>query len=362
MTQPKTAKVYDMTPSQLRRQVKRQSSGEARPSVFSAMADGSLAAQFFFNLAGFEFGETKFFMKIVELCGEGGRPVEVFDEKLAEHARCTDRTIRAWRAAYIARAQTINFWPLLIAEGEYDQYRQRYKPTSYSVAIADHIERAVTLARSMPEYERDRVEAVRRAAEECYDDIPDAPAQRRVRKPKKSRRSPVMQSLEKAAKNLDQGKHALDALTDRQRAALVAGQGEDLRRRLDELQAQIDNLRASISETVEEAEVDDMPEKISGIPPAESSFREDINTNTRKLPDEPEPETEHPPEAVSLFDGLCERLTKPLIQSAELVLAADSPPRVPDDNERAERAAILEFEAGLEREEAEERALDELLE
>jgi hypothetical protein len=161
-----------------------------------------------------------------------------------------------------------------------------------------------------------------------------------------------MRSLSNAAQNLGKGRKALDAMPARMRAALLAGQGEELREMLLSMQGQIDGFLADLSEPDEGVEVRYMPEKISGIPPAasghadgEDRFRvkEDLNT-TRKRSGEPE----STPEDVSAWGGVVERLTRPQVQSVEIELAVappaeESPPAedVPDEAQVHARVADL---------------------
>jgi hypothetical protein len=354
------AQVIDFAPGQFRRVMQRQAAA-ADQGIFADLADATLVTQFFLNLAGFEWGETKLCLLIMGLCGEGGRSIEITDEELSEHARCTDRTIRNWRKAYLGRAGTISFMPLTITEGDYLPEEQRYKPTKYAVAVADHVERAVTLARTLPEYQTDRVEALRRAAADCYDDIPDAPAQLRKRKPKRSQRS-VMKCLERSRRALDEGKALLADMHDRSRQALLRGQGDDLREKLDELQAQIDSLRNQLSQTIEGAGVDEQPEKFSGRdflsaegPESEGRFREEQQRETaRNLPD-PEPD----PRDVAAMDGICRRLTAPVVKSVTVQLRA---PDEPAPTEEEVRARLGELVAAGEIPEEQAQDFEDLLE
>lgn len=80
-----------------------------------------------------------------------------------------------------------------------------------------------------------------------------------------------MQGLDNAAKHLDKSKKALREMPERQRAALLAGQGYDLRERLLEMRGRIDELLSGLSEDVDTPEVEDMPENFSGIPPEDLS-------------------------------------------------------------------------------------------
>ena len=334
--------------------------------VFSDMVDGAAVMQLFFNFAGFEWKETKIFLPVAELCGAAGRSASLYDEELAEHARCTDRTVRNWRRDYLARAAVVSFHPLLIAEGEYDRDKQRYERTGYTVdeGVAEQIERAVAAARSMPEYEADRMGCLERTARFAYDNIPDAPAKKdRKRKPKKSLQPEVVKSFESARKSIEKGRRALAELEERRRAVLLAGQGEDLRALLVAMRGEIDEILSGISEDVESKGVDDKPEKLSGIPPPSQSDGGEApaagpsganafcveEKNTRKPPDAPEPEPD--PAAVAAFDGVCSRLTASTARATTLtVRAPEEDP--PDETEVRERIAVLVESGELDEESA----------
>jgi hypothetical protein len=348
-----TAIVHDITPALFHRQASRQMSslGESaqRHSIFSDMADGTVIAQFFLNFAGFEWNETKFFMQVVGLCGEVSR--EVYDKELAEYTRCTARTIRAWRAEYLARAQTTRCSLLVVNEGAYNPDRQRYERTGYSVPahVAELIEQAVASARALPEYSKDRLGALEKAAGECYDEIPDAPPMRRRRKPKKSQRSPVIQSIGNAAKSLSKGQKALADMPERMRAALLAGQGDELRAMLLKMRNQIEDILTVLPEDVEDTEDRHTQENSSGVSLEifeasndETHFRVK-EESTRKRADEPE----HSPEAISAWASIEERLTKSQIQTVEVdLIEADLPPHScpdpgVDPTDIEERAAVI---------------------
>lgn len=358
-----SAKVFDVPFGRFR-----QSAQAATPAssagVFSDMVDGAAVMQFFFNFAGFEWKETKIFLPVAELCGAAGRSVSLYDEELAEHARCTDRTVRNWRRDYLGRAATVSFHPLLIAEGEYDHTKQRYERTGYTVdeGVAEQIERAVASARAMPEYEADRMGCLERAARFAYDDIPDAPAKKdRKRKPKKSLRPEVVKSFTSARKSIEKGRRALAELEERRRAALLAGQGEELRALLVAMRGEIDEILSGISEDVEPEEVKDKPEKLSGIPPLSESdggeapaarpsgadaFRVE-DKNTRKPPEPPEPD----PETDALWATIEARMAAPKVRAATVtVRAPEEDP--PDEGEVRERIAVLVESGELDEESA----------
>jgi hypothetical protein len=110
------------------------------------------------------------------------------------------------------------------------------------------------------------------------------------------------------------------------------------------MRGEIDGFLSGISPTVDNIELDDIPENSSGIPPAGSEsgpeaeattaaapdrFREDLKSNTRKQVDEPE----HSPEDVAAFDGILERMRKPQVQRVEIPIR---PPDEPDEGEQSE--------------------------
>lgn len=95
-------------------------------------------------------------------------------------------------------------------------------------------------ARSSDLYQTDRRAAVVRASEEHYDEIPAAPPRSRRRKPRRAPTVRVEQAFVSAARNVEKGRRALQDLSDDSRAALLEStQGEELRRTLLKLQADI---------------------------------------------------------------------------------------------------------------------------
>jgi hypothetical protein len=360
-----SARVFDMPLSHVRRQRARVTDEDATAqpaSVFADMADGALALHFLATRAGFEFKELKFVMLIAGLCGESGE-LSVFDKVLAEdHARCTDRTIRQWRADYLAGVEAWGGGPLEMTPGEYVAERQRYESFTYTVAPswAAAVDVTVEEARRHPAYATDRVRCIEQIARGVYDEIPDAPAGKdRKRKPRKSLRSPVIQALTNARKNLDKVRPALDGLPSRMRAAFLAGNGENIRETLEAMQEEIAGLLSAVSETVERGGVEDIPEISSGIPPRASAegadaagdgqeggahFRVNKNSNTRKSPDPPA-EVEHTPEDRAAFDAMASRLRAPPVRSATVALhtADDDPPGEAEAHEHIARLLKLKL-------------------
>lgn len=332
------ATVHDFEPSAFRNRLRGANSPAEGRGVFADMVDGATVMQLFFNYAGFEWKETKIFLPVAELCGESGRPVCLYDDELAEHARCTDRTVRNWRRDYLLRAETVSFHPLEVAEGEYDHIKQRYERTAYTVApaVAEAVERAVAAARLMPEYQSDRMGCLERAARPAYADIPDAPAKKdRKRKPGKSKLPAVVQSVKLARKSLGKGQVALREMPSRTRAAFIEEQGAEMREELLALQKQIGELLSAISQDAESVELDDKPEKLSGIPPERGdAFRVEDKGSTRKADEAPDPE------AVAAFESITQRLTAPRVQTVAVELRV-VPDAIPD--EKAIHARVAEL-------------------
>jgi hypothetical protein len=374
-----TAPVQDVTPARIRHIADWRNKDTAAAGIFADLSDGVVVAQHLFNFYGFTGNGSKFALLVIGLCGEGGQAVEKYDEELAEFARCSVRTIRTYRADYLAEARRLNCNPLGIVEGDYDRDRQRYERTRYCVTaeVATAIERAVTEARTLPAYPTDRLKALEQAAGLHYDDIPDAPPPARKRKPKKSQRAPVLQHLKNAGKHLARGKVALAEMPVGVRAALLAGEGENMRAALLAMQAEISALLVAIPEDIDSIGVDYIPAKVAGIPPArpdgektaagqpappQTHFRVDQKKERgSKLP---EPEVEHSPESVAVFARLEDRARgKPPVRSVEVELCPPdrgSPLTFADYTAAVQRhAAELQRARGVPKGEAEADALCE---
>jgi hypothetical protein len=314
-TATKTATVHDLTPARLRRLVEQQETTAAAHGIFADMADGVLVAQEMLNLWGYEWDEAKFALLIIGLCGDSDEPVAMFDPELAEHARCTDRTIQRWRKAHLQKVRLLKSGPLIIKEGEYDAGHQRYARTTYAIVpeLRAAIARAVAEARALPDYATDRRAALQRTAKENYRDLPDVPPPGRRRSPRSSRRSPAVQHLNRAKKALERSKTALKELNDLQRAAVFACEGKDMRSTLEAMKAEIAQLLSTIPANDDSAQVDDMHDKMSGIPPV----------------------PEHTPADVENFERQMARAVgAPAVRSVALELVPpDPPPRVPSCEE-----------------------------
>jgi hypothetical protein len=221
-----SAKVYDFTPEAFRRTLDRsQSAGEERAAaVADDMADGILALDCALTLAGFSYQARQLTLSVV----------------LARRLTCADRTIRRWRAAHIKEARAKRFSLIKVEECEYNPERQRYEKAAYSFTAAEYVNTVVAEARASELYQTDRRGAVERAAEEHYDEIPDAPPRARRRKPRRAPSVKVERAFMNAARSVEKGRRALQDLSADSRLALLAGnQGEELRHTLLKLQADI---------------------------------------------------------------------------------------------------------------------------
>ncbi len=82
----------------LKRQLNQPDVAPRAESILSDMADGNLVTQFFFSFAGFEYKESKLALILIGLIGDGQDSVDLFDEEIAEAARCNERTVQRARA------------------------------------------------------------------------------------------------------------------------------------------------------------------------------------------------------------------------------------------------------------------------
>jgi hypothetical protein len=259
----------DVRPSHLQRQTRQAAVEPRADSIISDMADGNLATEFIYSFAGFDYAESHLTLTLIGIIGDGQNSVELYDEEIAKLARCDTRTVRRWRKAYLEKAKFLNFWPLQIAEGEYDQTKQRYLPTSYRVTFAETLEQIVATARACADYRTDRLKAIERAANLYYEDIEQAPPKMRKRKPRPAAQTPLAH-LAGASKKLEKAQTSLREMPERQRNAFINGQGEELRAALDLMRdqmAEIEAVLSGIPASVENNELEYIPDKMSGIPP-----------------------------------------------------------------------------------------------
>jgi hypothetical protein len=320
-----TATFTDYTPGHLRRKMQQPAAATEQSAIFSDMADGNLVTEFFFKFANFDHAASNLVLTLIGILGDGEESIKIFDDEIAAVAKCNERTVRRWRASYLEQAQKQNFFPLEIVEGEYDHTIQRYKATSYRVTFADALERAVTQARSRPEYKTDRRAAIEKAAEIYYDDIPQAPSRMRTRKPRKAAQTPLAH-LNGASKKLASAQTSLKEMPSRQRDAFINGQGEELRGMLDALRQQIAELESclELGETeklsVENKEVETVRTKCPVSPPDDGSEIVNVHVEEKEETRTPteEPEHEHTPEDVAAWDRAFACLSQPKTARAEV--------------------------------------------
>lgn len=277
------AQFIDFSPAHARERAARRAIGKGAQQdtvgVFSDMADGVLALDFALTLGRCPHDARKLDLSIVGLLGDGQTSVEMFDKELAGHIKCSDRTVRRYRADAIKARQTAYLTLIHITEGEYLPDQKLYAPTRYELApgIKAFVEATIAQARRSPEYATNRRAAIEKAATDNYNDIPDAPPALRSRKPKRRETLQIERDFVNADRNLAKGQRTLDELSDRTRAAFLAGkQGEDLRLLLVKMQAEISELLQVFPQTVDEIEVEQVPDKLSGTPPASDSFVEGV--------------------------------------------------------------------------------------
>jgi hypothetical protein len=325
----------DYTPARLKRQTQQPTATTRAESIISDMADGNLATEFIFSFAGFSYTESHLVLALVGIIGDRQDAIAFYDEDIAEIAKCNVRTIQRWRKSYMEKATSLNFWPLEIKQGEYDQSKQRYLPTGYRVTFTGTLEQIVATARNYADYASDRIKAVERAAGLYYEDIEQAPPKMRKRKPKPAPQTPLAH-LNAASKKLMSAQNSLQAMPDRQRQAFINGQGEELRMTLDAMRLQMAEMEAVLSgipATVETKDVEYIPDKMSGIPPpSEKAAAYVVERTKEESTTLPEPETVPTAEAVAAWDSMVDRLRRPQVTRSEAEIQSS----VPDTGEVGE--------------------------
>lgn len=322
-----SARVVDFTPKQAGRWLDKEAAAKSA-AVLDDVADGILALDFALTFAGFSYKARQLTLSIVGLLGGGGGRLEIFDKILAQHARCSDRTVRRWRAAHIEESRAKKFSLLYIEEGDYNG-RKRYEKTAYSLnpAVASYLNAVVSQARASDLYWSDRVGSVERAAEEHYHEIPDAPPRTRRRKPRPAPTVRVERAFDNAARNVEKGKLALWELDDESLMALrESKQGEELRLTLLKLQADIAEALKAFPQVAESEQV-------------EEGLGQDVLTPAVSGQDEPRGED------VALWEGVERRAAgAPHVTSCEVPLRLpspdESPPPAAQSVEDAEAEAI----------------------
>jgi hypothetical protein len=222
------------------------------------MADGVIALEYALTFAGFSYKARQLDLSIIGLIGASTEAVEFFDAELVDHVGCSERTIRRWRAAAIEEGSKKNFSFIGIKEGEYTPERTRHRRTAYEInkSVADYIDITVREARASDMYRRDRREALKRAAENNYDDIEGAPLRRRKRRPRPQPALAIDHDFALAQKNIVKGRYKLAELPEATRAAYLRGeQGAQLRATLLEMRADIDELLQGYPQPIEGIEV-----------------------------------------------------------------------------------------------------------
>ncbi len=334
-----TATFTDYTPGHLRRKMQQPAAVTDNASVLSDMADGNLVTEFFFKFANFDHAASNLVLTIIGILGDGEQSIKLFDEEIANVAKCHDRTVRRWRVEYLAQAQKQNFFPLEVIEGEYDHTTQRYKATSYRITFADALEQAVATARARPEYKTDRRAAIEKAAEIYYDDIPQAPSRMRTRKPRKAAQTPLAH-LNGAAKKLMSAQTSLKDMPSRQRDAFISGQGEELRGMLEALRQQIAELESCLetgeteNTSVENKEVETVWTFCPVSPPPDEETKVDVRVKEEetRTPTE-EPEHVHTPEDFAAWDRTFGCLSRPKVVHTEVEVKTRSPEESPPPSE-----------------------------
>lgn len=324
MTTPGTATVYDFEPAQLRRAMRRAPAAD----VLDDLADGIEAVHQLANIARFGERPRAFVFALATAArSRGADLVELYDAELAALQNCSERTVQRQRADYIAEARLHRFELVEFEEGEFDRAAGKNAPTRYRFHLGGYVERIIALARETPGWDglkrSEQRAAIRKAAEEVFDDIPDA----RRRGRKRPRPRPAASEVETCFKVMETKAHTM-----RQRAPVLPAvererlfEGDDpegLRARYLQMRAELDALFNVVSpQTLDPAEVDRGTRQVVVPPPAvvtprpepaEAVVVEDINNTTTASP-----------EAEAAWEAVASRLSEPRVRRARVTL---SPP------------------------------------
>jgi hypothetical protein len=277
------------------------------------------------TFAGRNYEGRQLDLSIIGLLGSGEDAVSMFDEQLADHIKCSVRTVQRYRAANIKESQATNFSFIEITEGEYDADRQRYQPTRYRFTGGDFINAVVAEARHSPDYKKNRREAIRKAAGEHYDEIPQAPPRQRGKKPRRSETMKIERDFENAAKNLAKGRRTLADQSERARNAFLAGkQGAELRELLLQMQQQIADVLEEFPQMADTEEVDEVPDNLSGIPPSSGEAAASVHVKKEEARTQP---CHFTAQDLSDWDEVMARAHQPQVRRVSVPLRPnESPP------------------------------------
>ncbi len=372
----------DYKPVYLRRRITQADATPRADSIISDMADGNLVTEFFFSFAGFDYSESHLILALIGIIGDGQDSIELFDKDIAKAVGCDERTVQRWRKAYMDKAQKKSFWPMGIKQGDYVKGEKRYLPTTYYVTFAEPLEQAVAAARADAEYRTNRREAIERAAELHYEDIPQAPPVVRKKPQSRAIQTPLAH-LNGAAKKLTSAKITLQDMPEQQRRAFINGQGNELRDAMENLRQQMKDLEAALSsEKLSVANKGDeyIPDILSGTPPDAEDAPASVVPIKKEGTTLPAPERKSTPEENAIWDRAFACLNQPSVTLANVEITASAPAASPpleledlpdapgpalteiDADELCERVAILIEDGRLSHEEATRRARAELQE
>lgn len=375
----------DIKASHFQKRMQQAAPAAQSESIISDLCDGLLVAELMLGLAGYSYTSTGFVLGIMGAIGSGEESVQFYDKEAANLLNCSDRTVRRGRKDYITDSSARNFWPVVVREGEYLPEKQEFARTEYTLnrSFASAIETAVTEARADKEYTSARTEALLRAAKNNYLDIEEAPVVKRKRSPKRSQVT-ALSHLSKAAKNASAAEVALREMPDRKREAFVNGNLESLQNTLEKMRADLAAFEAMVSGTPEQIEpqgLNDHADILSGTPQDADSeevgvrvnkeYRRTATSNREKAWRSMEVENHEPEnksrEAIAAWDDFSAPFKQPAVRRTEIAIQVDpDPPNEPTieydpqalADEIAERAAIMEFDGNLSRNEAEDLAFE----
>jgi hypothetical protein len=324
-----SAKVYDLRPADLTRFVERQSHANAVPVavVLDDFADCVVAINALSYLSDFSVRVSAFLFAIAGLTSARScDQVELGDQELADLQNCSRKTVERQRKDYLNESRKCRFNLVEIVEGACVPLEGggfQHEPSLYRYTIGDAVGRVVLEARSAEGWDnldrKRQIEIIRRVAAEVYEEIADAPARRRKRKPARLVLAEV-KTYQKTAKTY------LARLRERA-ACLTAAERKRLREEPDEepdgepgkmregwlaLRAEMEAVRAKM-------------DALYGTGPSQVDETAELRQPVRSSPVDEEPVAEMSPEDDAMWEGTKKRLSAPPIQSVEIALRPPEP-------------------------------------
>jgi hypothetical protein len=351
-------------------------------------ADFTAALDWLMTLAGYTEAPRSFVRAVVGSikrdADDNFQQTARTDEELAEVMGCSIRTVQRQRKDYLEqengsdKVKGTNFSIIAVTEGEYDREKGRHAPTRYRFLIGAQTAQTVERARTSPEWKRDQRKAIREAAIEVFEDIPEAPPAATTRKKRKasdeSEAKRIRSMIVTLSKNLaDLERKKLDGnlpqLCDELKTEIGVAMNAPTMREVFNVQGLAGAARQNVMQgtpanlVVTPEEEETTASQHETPPQGDVDEHSDSIAEAEYLADEPQFETSVSREtAQKETEVWCEspemKKSTKLSFSEESFAPPDEPPHAeltyepdiyePDADELAERAAICAVECGIE--------------